>query len=207
VGSPVRRLLNGEALAGSDNAFGPSVAGSDATTEVPIVLAGTGPKMLTAGGKVADGVLTWMGDETYLAEVVFPAVARGAAEAGRAVPPVIAGVLICVSDDAERARAALRPRLASLGGYHSYQAVLSHGSPAQREPADVAVIGTEGEVATAFGRLKAVGVSELAAVVLPDPRHPPGSAGRARQLLATLASDAEPHTAMTSPKHSTGGSA
>jgi hypothetical protein len=125
--------------------------------------------MLAAGGSVADGVLTWMCDETYLAEVAFPAVARGAAEAERAVPPVIAGLLICVSDDAERARAALRPRLAPLGGYHSYQAVLSHGAPAPREPVDVAVIGTEGEVATAFGRLAAVGVSELVAVVLPDP--------------------------------------
>jgi hypothetical protein len=101
----------------------------------------------------------------------------------------------------------LQPRLAPLGGYHSYQAVLSHGAPAPREPVDVAVVGIEGEIATAFGRLTAVGVSELVAVVLPDPRDPAGSAGRARQLLATLASDAEPHPATPSPQHSTGGSA
>ena len=202
----VRRLLGGETLAEPNNAFGLTAAGTDATTEVPIVLAGTGPKMLAAGGRVADGVLTWMCDETYLAEVVVPQVARGATEAERAVPPVIAGVLICVSDDAERARAALRPRLAPLGGYDSYQAVLSHGAHTPRAPVDVAVVGATAEVAATVGRLAAVGISEMVAVVLPDPADPAGSIGRARQLLGTLASEPQPQTTVVPPRGDSTGS-
>jgi hypothetical protein len=52
----VRRLLNGEALARSDNGFGLTVAGSDAAAEAPVVLAGTGPKMLaTADDQLQHG--------------------------------------------------------------------------------------------------------------------------------------------------------
>lgn len=184
----VRRLLRGEPLEAADNVFSLTVAGSDATSTVPIVLAATGPKMLAAGGAVADGVLTWMCDEAYLAEVVMPQVADGAAQAERAAPPVTAGVLICVSEDAERTRAALGPRLAPLGAYDSYRAVLAHGARTPREPIEVAVVGSEREIARACGRLARAGASELVVVVLPDPADPSGSIGRGRRLLATLAS-------------------
>jgi len=157
-------------------------------------VAATGPQMLAAAAGIADGVMTWMCDETYLGEVVLPAVAQGAARAGRTAPPVTAGVLLCVCDDAERARAGLRPQLSSLGTYDSYRAVISYRAPAPREPADVAVTGTEADVRLAFGRLAAQGVSEVAAVVLPDPADPPGSVQRARRLLAALASERVPHS-------------
>jgi 5,10-methylenetetrahydromethanopterin reductase len=51
----IRRLLDGEALTATDNAFGLTVAATDVTVATPIVLAATGPKMLAAGGRVADG--------------------------------------------------------------------------------------------------------------------------------------------------------
>jgi alkanesulfonate monooxygenase SsuD/methylene tetrahydromethanopterin reductase-like flavin-dependent oxidoreductase (luciferase family) len=189
----VRRLLRGEALTAPDNAFDISAASSGAAAEVPVVVAATGPQMLEAAAGIADGVLTWMSDETYLGEVVLPAVTRGAARAGRPAPPVAAGALLCVCDDAERARAGLRPRLGALGSYDSYRAVLAYRAPAPREPADVAIVGTEADGRLAFGRLAAEGVSEVVAVVLPDPADPPGSVQRARRLLAALASGRGPH--------------
>jgi 5,10-methylenetetrahydromethanopterin reductase len=51
----VRRLLDGEALTAADNAFGLTVAATGMKTGVPIVVAATGPTMLAAGGRVADG--------------------------------------------------------------------------------------------------------------------------------------------------------
>jgi hypothetical protein len=57
----------------------------------------------------------------------------------------------------------------------------------------MAIAGTEADVRQAFGRLSAQGVSEVAAVVLPDPADPPGSIQRARRLLAALASERGPH--------------
>lgn len=190
----VRRLLRGEALTAADNAFGLSVAGADTAAEIPVVVAATGPRLLEAAAGVADGVLTWMSDETYLGEIVLPAVTRGAARAERPAPPVAAGVLLCVCDDAERARAELRPRLGGLGSYDSYRAVLGYRAPAPREPADVAIVGTDTDVRLAFGRLAAEGVSEVVAVVLPDPADPPGSVQRARRLLAALAAERGPRS-------------
>lgn len=195
----VRRLLKGEALAASDNAFGITAA-SGTAAEVPVVVAATGPQMLAAAAGAAEGILTWMCDETYLGEVVLPAAARGAARAGRPAPPVTAGVLLCVCDDAERARAGLRPRLGSLGTYDSYKAVLAYRAPAPREPADVAIVGTEADVRAGLSRLAAQGVSEAVAVVLPDPADPAGSAQRARRLLAALASERGPHSLAAAPR-------
>jgi hypothetical protein len=127
-----------------------------------------------------------MCDETSLTEVVVPQVVRGAAEAGREAPPVIAGVLICVSDEPERTRRELGPRLAPLGGYKSYQAVLSHGSVPSRTPADVAAIGTEGEITGILERLMVLGAAECVAVVLPDPTDPAGSVGRAPSVSVSV---------------------
>jgi F420-dependent oxidoreductase-like protein len=196
----VRRLLDGAPLSGRDNAFGINIAGSGTATEVPIVAAATGPRLLAAVAMVADGVLTWMCEETYLGEVVLPEVARGAAKAARAAPPVLAGALICVCDDAERARAALRPRLAALKGYDSYRNVLCYHAHTPREPEDVAVVGEEAEVRAALGRLAAAGASEVVAVVLPDPVDPPGSVQRAHQLLTALASEPEPRVGTGRPR-------
>jgi F420-dependent oxidoreductase-like protein len=187
--STVRRLLHGEALAGSDNMFEISAAATEVESDVPIVVAGTGAGMLMAAGRMADGALTWMCDDAYLAEVVMPAVARGADEEGRVVaPPVIAGVLICVCDDGDRARATLAAPLATLGGFDSYRVALDHGEQLARQPIDVALIGNEHEVTKAFERLEAVGVSEAVGVVLADPDFPSDSLHRGWQLLAALAS-------------------
>jgi 5,10-methylenetetrahydromethanopterin reductase len=67
----VRRLLCGEALRASDNAFGINAAGSDTVTEVPVVMAATGPQMLAAAARVADGVLTWLRDDTERARAAL----------------------------------------------------------------------------------------------------------------------------------------
>lgn len=187
----VRRLLAGEEVAAGDNIFGiaaPAVEPAPSNrAPVPIVVAATGPKMLAAGGRVGDGILTWMCDETYLGEVVIPCVARGAAAAQRGVPPVSVGVLICVSDDAARTRRKLVPQLAPLADYESYQRTLARGGHPARTPADTAVIGTEDQIVHAFGRLAAAGASEAVAVVVPDPSDPAGSVHRAHRLLARLA--------------------
>src|SRR6185437_1966627 len=109
------------------------------------------------------------------------------------------GVLSCVSDNPERARTELQPRLAPLGGYESYQTVLSRGTLPARAPFDVSAIGTEGDIADILGRLTTVGASELVAVVLPDPSDTAGSIERARRLLGKLASESQSPVAVKGP--------
>ncbi|MGC8612994.1 MAG: LLM class flavin-dependent oxidoreductase [Conexivisphaera sp.] len=83
---------------------------------VPIYLAALGPKMSELAGKVADGVLTNLGDASQM-ELVWSSVRRGEAEAGR--PPgsveVIDIVRLSVNEDYGKALDAIRTNFAFYG--------------------------------------------------------------------------------------------
>src|SRR5205823_8571346 len=76
--------------------------------EIPIYMAGVNARMVEAAGAVADGLVGHpLFTPEYVREVVRPALARGAARAGRPAPPPLAGYLTCsVSPDRAEARAA-----------------------------------------------------------------------------------------------------
>jgi probable F420-dependent oxidoreductase len=75
-------------------------------TEIPVYLAAVGPRMVEAAGRVADGHVGHpLFTRQYVAEIVRPALARGANRTGRNQRVPIAGYVICsVSDDSGRAR-------------------------------------------------------------------------------------------------------
>ena len=83
---------------------------------VPIYIAALGPRMSELAGRVADGVLTNLGDAEQM-EVVWGSVRRGEAEAGR--PPgsveVVDIVRVSVNEDYGRALAAIRTAFAFYG--------------------------------------------------------------------------------------------
>jgi hypothetical protein len=65
----------------------------------PVVMAALGPKAFEAAGAVADAAMSWHCPPAYLDEVARPALARGAASAGRDIPPIVAQVAVAVTDD------------------------------------------------------------------------------------------------------------
>jgi len=182
-----RRLLDGEPLRAADNAFGINVPANEPARDVPIVLAATGPRLLGVGGEVSDGVLTWMCDAAFIEQVAVPAVARGAERAGRPAPPVIAGVLLCVTDDAASARAAVGERLAPLVSFNSYRTALDRVGPPGCGPEDVALIDTQDAVRAGLQNIRDAGAEQLVGVVLPDPHDPAASISQGRAVLAGMA--------------------
>src|SRR6478672_2509866 len=54
-------------------------------------------------GEVADGAISWMAPWGYIERAALPALRAGAEAAGRAVPPLIFHVPICVTTDREAA--------------------------------------------------------------------------------------------------------
>lgn len=74
--------------------------------DTPIYMAGVNARMIEAAGAVADGLVGHpLFTPEYVAEVVRPALARGAERAGRDAPPPIAGYLTTsVGDDRDAAR-------------------------------------------------------------------------------------------------------
>lgn len=114
-------------------------------TDIPIYTAGVNPRMVEVAGRVADGLLGHaLFTVPYLEEVVLPAVARGAAHAGRAAADVrIASLVLAVVDeDADRARREVAAQIAFYASAKSYAGMI-----------ETSGFAAEGEaIRTAFAR-------------------------------------------------------
>ena len=62
-------------------------------------------------GAEADGAISWVCPGTYLRDVALPAMKAGAERAGRPVPPLIAHAPVCVHDQPDEVRAAIREQV------------------------------------------------------------------------------------------------
>lgn len=154
-------------------------------TPVPILLAALAPKMLRLAGSRTAGTITWMTDERSVAEHVVPHLQDGAAEAGRPMPRIVAGLPVCVCDDASVARERAARVFSVYEGIPTYQRILATGDAAG--PADVAIVGTEAQVRTRLEAYRDAGVTDLAATVFAVGDDREASMRRTHELLATLA--------------------
>jgi alkanesulfonate monooxygenase SsuD/methylene tetrahydromethanopterin reductase-like flavin-dependent oxidoreductase (luciferase family) len=75
--------------------------------DIPIYTAGVNPRMIEAAGRVADGLICHPTiTDRYLLDATLPAIARGAAKAGRPASTIkLKGIIICaIADDTATAR-------------------------------------------------------------------------------------------------------
>ncbi len=105
-----------------------------AATPPPILLAALGPQMASVAGELADGVIPWLTPPGYVRDVLRPAIATGAARAGRAAPPVIASVPVVHAATPAAALEIARRELAVYPHMPFYRALFDNaGAPV---PAD-----------------------------------------------------------------------
>lgn len=109
----------------------PPFPGAGPVGDVPIYLAAVNEKMCEAAGWVADGVLGHpMTSPKYVAEVVRPAVERGAAAAGRDISAIsfTNSVILQVGEDRDRARREAALQVGFYATTRTYKPVLAaHG--------------------------------------------------------------------------------
>jgi probable F420-dependent oxidoreductase len=109
----------------------PPFPGAAPVGDVPIYLAAVNERMCEAAGRVADGVLGHpLTSPKYVADVVRPAVKRGAAAAGRDVSAInfTNSVILQVADDRERARREAGLQIGFYATTRTYTPVLAlHG--------------------------------------------------------------------------------
>ncbi|WP_329078869.1 LLM class F420-dependent oxidoreductase [Streptosporangium sp. NBC_01469] len=145
--------------------------------DMPVLLAALAPRMLRLAGEVADGTVLWMTGAKTVAEHVAPAVTEAARAAGRPEPRIVCALPVCVTDDAEEARALAAKRFEIYGRLPSYRAVLDREGA--EGPADVAIVGDEDEVAARIEALAKAGVTDFVAA-----EYSPGT--RTREFLKGL---------------------
>ncbi|SNQ48694.1 F420-dependent oxidoreductase, MSMEG_4879 family (modular protein) [Frankia canadensis] len=148
------------------------------TCPPPVLLAALGPHMLRVAGELTDGTVTWMAGPRSLGQHIVPTLTRAARTAGRDDPRVVAGALVCVTDDRDSARGRIAARYALAGQVREYRAVLDREGVGGAQ--DVAVIGDEDSVARHLRGFADAGVTELAAA-------PFGTAQEKARTTAVLA--------------------
>ncbi len=122
----------------------------------PVYLAALGPQMLKLAGRRTAGTVTWMTGPRTITGHARPTL-RDAA--GDRQVEVISALPICVTDDAEAARAYAASEYAIYGKLPSYRAMLDREGWAG--PEDAALIGTESAVAERIEEMREAGVDEF----------------------------------------------
>ncbi|CAN5248132.1 TIGR03564 family F420-dependent LLM class oxidoreductase [soil metagenome] len=136
-----------------------------------VLIAALGPQALRVAGRLSDGTMTFMVPLRSLEELTIPIASQAAQEVGRPRPHFLASLPICVPADKERARADAAQTFINYGSgyYPSYRAALDRAEVAG--PDDVAIFGTEEEVAQALGRYRDIGIDEIYCVPFGTPEE------------------------------------
>ncbi len=90
---------------------------------VPVMIGALQPKTFELAGRRSDGAITWLCPAGYLAAVGLPALERGADVAGRKRPPLVAHLAVCVHDNGDEVRAAVRNGIPNIA-FPGYQRML-----------------------------------------------------------------------------------
>lgn len=128
----------------------------------PLLLAALGPKMLDLAGEATDGTNLWLAGPNVVRDHVAPRLREAATRAGRPAPRILAGLPICVTDDAAGAREDMQRAYGGTSAFASYRDLL--GREGASGPEDVAIIGDEEAVGARLDELEAAGVTELVAM-------------------------------------------
>jgi F420-dependent oxidoreductase-like protein len=135
-----------------------------------VLVAALGPMMLRLAGEVADGTVTWMTGPKTLADHIVPSITKAAEAAGRgAAPRIVAGLVVCVTDDEAGVRARVAEDFGLAGQVPEYRAVLDREGAGG--PQDVVMAGDEKALTRGLGRLAEAGVTDFIASPYGTPRE------------------------------------
>ncbi|WP_280457026.1 TIGR03564 family F420-dependent LLM class oxidoreductase [Nocardia carnea] len=147
---------------------------------IPVLLAAMGTRMLQLAARRADGTVLWMTGPATIREHIAPTITAAATEAGRPAARIVCALPVLVTDDADAARERAARTFAAYDTLPSYRAMMDREGAAG--PADLAIIGTEEQVAARVREVFDAGATEFVASIFAGGAQ----AQRTRALLAGL---------------------
>jgi len=130
----------------------------------PVLVAALGPVLLKLAGELATGTVTWMTGIATVEDHIVPTITAAASAAGRPAPRVGVSLPVSVTADVDRAKADIDEAFAIYPTLPSYRAMLDREGAAG--PSDVALVGTEEQVASRISRLEAAGATDFVASIV-----------------------------------------
>lgn len=145
-----------------------------APTNVPVMASALRPASFEACGELADGAISWVCPLSYVRDVALPALKAGAERAGRPTPPLIVHAPVCVNEDLEAARNAVREQLGYFPRTPFYARMFERaGFPESDDTGwtddmldSVLIAGNEEHVAERLNEIFAWGGSEVLASIV-----------------------------------------
>ena len=145
-------------------------------------------------GAEADGAISWVCPKDYLRDVALPAMNKGAEEAGRPVPPLIAHVPVCIHDNRNEVRAVFREEYASilLPFYRRMLVAAGYPEAAKGGWSDamidgLLIYGDEGRIGDGLRELISIGATEILVSPVLVGDNQPASLDRTLRLLGQVA--------------------
>jgi F420-dependent oxidoreductase-like protein len=165
-----------------------------APVDVPVLASALRSGSFQFCGEAADGAISWVCPGDYLRDVALPAIQKGAQQAGRAAPPLIAHVPVCVHESFEEVRVAVQQQLANYPRLPFYQRMFADsGFPEAAEETwsdamirATVVSGDEATVRQGLERLLAMGAGELLVSVVHAGADRDASVDRTLRLLGQV---------------------
>lgn len=163
------------------------------TAQIPLLISTLRAGAFKLAGEISDGALPWLCPIPYLLKTAQPALQQSAQSSGRPVPPLVAHVLVSVSEDRQAVLDATRAQVRNYGRLPFYAGMFADaGFPVSADGTmsddlinSLVISGSETEIADRFAAILASGLDEL--LVLPVPaRDEAGELTRLMQLIGHL---------------------
>jgi F420-dependent oxidoreductase-like protein len=162
--------------------------------ELPVMASALQRGSFELCGEEADGAISWICPGVYLRDVALPAMRLGAERVGRPVPPLIAHAPVCVHDNAEEVRAAVRAQIQNPRLPFYRQMLIAAGFPEATDGTwsdamiDAVVLwGNEARVTERLHDLFTYGATEILASPVLAGRDRTASLERTMHLLGRVA--------------------
>ena len=162
--------------------------------DVPVMASALQRRSFELCGAESDGAISWICPGDYLRDVALPAMEDGARQAGRQTPPLIAHAPVCVHENAEEVRAAVRQQIGNPR-LPFYQRMLrdagfpeaSDGGWSDAMIDAVVFWGDEAKVAGRIREMFSFGVAEVLVSPIGVGEDQADSVHRTTRLIAELA--------------------
>ena len=169
-------------------------AGIGSPVDIPVMASALQRGSFELCGAEADGAISWVCPPAYIRDVALPAMREGAERAARPVPPLIAHAPVCVHEDVDEVRAAVREQMTNPRLPFYQRMFAAAGFPEASSGTwsdamvDAAVLrGDESRVAGRIQEMFSLGATEVLASPVQAGSDPAGSLDRTLLLLDQVA--------------------
>ena len=188
----LKELLNGGAV-DHDGRYYQAHAKIEAPIGLPVMASALRLGSFELCGAEADGAISWVCPRAYLRDLALPSMKKGAEKAGRPVPPLIAHAPVCVHENYDEVKDAVRGQIFNqrLPFYQRMFAAAGFPEASNGEWSDgmieaTAIYGNESEVADKLQELFSMGATEVLVSPVMAGGDPEASRERTLKLLGQV---------------------